>query len=249
MLWVGVTHEYVPFAEMFHGVRLSAIMPYTLFVQIPGMSSFREADRLAILGLVAAALLAGSAVDWLRYHARPALVAVLAVSILELGWAGNPPVQVMPASLQKGTMPTSMPKLDGPIAADHSTSIVVNFPFGLRGGIPDYGPQFAPPSQVLATADKHPIADGYIARVPAPTIAGLNSHPFYAGLIRVYHAPTTLQHMSAAYWHSVAQDAQRMNVRWVIAWPSHVPNTLRRYLNRAGFTRDYRIGHTLVYHR
>jgi hypothetical protein len=249
VLWVGVTREYVPFAEMFHGVRLSAIMPYTLFVQIPGLSSFREADRLAILGLVAAALLAGSAVDWLRYHAKPALVAVLAVSLLELGWAGNPPVRVMPASLQKGTMPTSMPKLDGPIAADHSASIVVDFPFGLRGGIPDYGPQFAPQSQVLATADHHPIADGYIARVPAPTIAGLNSHPFYAGLIRVYHSPKSLLHPSAGYLRAVALDARRMNVGWVIAWPSHVPNTLRRYLLGAGFRIDYRVGHIVVYRR
>jgi len=249
VLWIGVTHEYVPFAEMLHGVRLSAIMPYTLFVQIPGLSSFREADRLAILGLVAAALLAGSAVDWLRYHARPALAAVLAVSVLELGWAGNPPTRVMPASLQKGAMPTSMPKLDGPIAADHSGSIVVDFPFGLRGGLPDYGPPFAPQSQVLATADKHPIADGYIARVPAPTIARLNSHPFYAGLIRVYHAPVTLQRMSPAFWRAVALDARRMDVGWVIEWPSHVPNTLRRYLLRAGFRIDYRIGHIVVFRR
>jgi hypothetical protein len=249
VLWIGVSHEYVPFAEVFHGVRLSAIMPYTLFVQIPGMSSFREADRLAILGLMAAALLAGSAVDWLRYHAKPVLVAVLAVSVLELGWAGNPPVRVMPASLQKGTMPTSMPKLDGPVAADRSASIVVDYPFGLRGGIPVYGPQFAPEAQVLATNDHHPIADGYIARVPAPTITGLNRHPFYAGLIRVYHAPRTLLHMSAPFTRAIAQDARRMNVGWVIAWPSHEPNTLRRYLFAAGFRIDYRVGRVVVYRR
>ncbi len=247
VLWVGVTHEYVPFAEMFHGVRLSAIMPYTLFVQIPGLSSFREADRLAILGLVAAALLAGSAVDWLRYHARPVLVAVLAASVLELGWAGNPPVQVMPASLQKGTMPTTMPRLDGPITADHSASIVVDYPFGLRGGIPDYGPQFAPQSQVLATHDKHPIADGYIARVPAPTITGLNSHPFYAGLINVYHSPGQEQHMSAASLRAAFLDARRMNVGWVIEWPSHEPNALCRFLATSGFQLRYRIGRIIVF--
>ena len=170
VLWIGVSHEYVPLAEIFHGVRVSAIMPYTLFVQIPGMSSFREADRLAILGLLAAALLAGSAVDWLRYHVRPtvaavaAIAVVLAISVPDLGWSGNPPAQVMPKSLQKGTMPTTMPRLDGPIAADHSRSIVVDFPFGLRGGIPDYGPPFAPEAQVLATADGHPIADGFLSR-------------------------------------------------------------------------------------
>jgi hypothetical protein len=217
------------------------------------MSSFREADRLAILGLLAAALLAGSAVDWLRYHVRPtvaavaAIAVVLAISVPELGWSGNPPVQVMPRSLQKQTMPTTIPRLDDPIAADHSKSIVVDFPFGLRGGIPDYGPPFAPETQVLATADGHPIADGFLSRVPAPTISGLNRHPFYAGLIRVFHAPA--QNMSPAFLHAAALDARRMNVGWVIAWPSDVPNALRRYLTHTGFRIDYRIHPTTVVYR
>ncbi len=249
VLWIGVSHEYVPFAEMFHGVRLSAIMPYTLFVKIPGLSSFREADRLAILGLLAAALLAGSAVDWLRYHVRPAVAAVaavavvLAISVPELGWSGNPPAQVMPASLDKGTMPTTMPRLDGPIEADHSKSIVVDFPFGLRGGIPDYGQQFAPESQVLATQDGHPLADGYIARVPAPTIAGLNRHPFYVGLINIWHQvrnPLPLVH--AAY-----RDARRMHVGWVIVWPSRLPRSINGYLTHTGFKFDYQVGRVRVY--
>ena len=67
-LWVGKT-QYVPFAQTWNGVTVSPVMPYTWFVRIPGLSSFREADRLAILGLVPAALLAGAAVDWMRYHA------------------------------------------------------------------------------------------------------------------------------------------------------------------------------------
>jgi hypothetical protein len=249
VLWIGVSHEYVPFAEMFHGVRVSAILPYTLFVQIPGMSSFREADRLAILGLLAAALLAGSAVDWLRYHVRPAAAAgaaiavVLAVSVPELGWSGNPPAQVMPGSLQKGTMPTTMPRLDGPIAADRSRSIVVDFPFGLRGGVPDYGPPFAPEAQVLATADGHPIADGFLSRVPAPTIRGLNCHPFYLGMINIWHQvrnPLPLVH--AAYW-----DAARMHVGWVIVWPSRLPRSINGYLEHTGFRRAYQVGPVSVY--
>jgi hypothetical protein len=244
VLWIGVSHEYVPFARIFHGVRVSAIMPYTLFVQIPGMASFREADRLAILGLLAAALLAGSALDWLRYHVKPtaaavaAIAVVLAISVPDLGWSGNPPVQVMPRSLQKGTMPTTMPRVDGPIAADHSGSIVVDFPFGLRGGIPDYGPPFAPQSQVLATADGHPIADGFLSRVPAPTIRGLNCHPFYVGLINIWHQkrnPLSLVH--AAYY-----DAARMNVGWVIVWPSRLPRAVGGYLKHTGFRRAYWVG-------
>ena len=57
-------------------MRVSDLMPYTWFVRLPGLSSFREADRLAILGLLPAALLAGAAVEWCRYHARPVLALV-----------------------------------------------------------------------------------------------------------------------------------------------------------------------------
>src|SRR6185312_1904380 len=63
------THVYVPAAELWHGVRVSALMPFTWFVQVPGLAGFREAARIIMLGLVPAALLAGAAVSWLRYHA------------------------------------------------------------------------------------------------------------------------------------------------------------------------------------
>jgi hypothetical protein len=131
-----------------------------------------------------------------------------------------------------------MPLLDGPIAADHSGSIVVDFPFGLRGGVPDLGPPFAPQSQVLATADGHPIADGFLSRVPAPTIAGINEHPFYVGLINIWHQrrnPLPLVH--AAY-----HDAKRMHVGWVIAWPSRLPDAIDGYLRHTGFTCAYQVG-------
>ena len=58
-------HTYVPLAQYWHGVRVSLLMPYTWFIRVPGLSIFREADRMALLGLVGAALLAGAAVDWL----------------------------------------------------------------------------------------------------------------------------------------------------------------------------------------
>ena len=64
VLYVG-RHLYVPLAQTWTGLRVSALMPYTWFIRVPGLSVFREADRLALLGLVGAALLAGAAVDWL----------------------------------------------------------------------------------------------------------------------------------------------------------------------------------------
>ena len=141
-LWIG-RHGYLPFAAVMHGVRVSMIMPFTWLVRIPGLADFREANRFTELGLVPAALLAGAAVEWLRAHARAALFPVLTLAVLEAGWPGNPGI---------GTMPTALPRLDGPIAAQHTTSIVVDVPFGIRGGLPVIGGSFPAESLVLATA-------------------------------------------------------------------------------------------------
>src|SRR4029077_15264817 len=124
---------YLPLALSWNGVRVSGLMPYTWFVRIPGLGSFREADRLAILGLVPAALLAGAAVNWLRYHAKPLLVVVLALGILEAGYSGSAKV---------GRMPTSYPKVDrqiwaGPPPLDEGGPADCGRPRALdRGGHP-----------------------------------------------------------------------------------------------------------------
>jgi hypothetical protein len=246
VLWIS-TRLFVPFAQEWDGVRVSLLMPYTWFVRLPGMSNFREADRLAELGLAGGALLAGSTVNWLRYHAKPVLVVVLALSLLELGWSGNPPGNVMPQALRIGTMATSMSALDGPIAADHSASIVVDFPLGIRGGPPVYGPPFAPQSEVLATADGHPLADGLISRVPASTISGFKVHPFYTGLMTAWYKPG--RHLTHAEYAAAALDARRMNVGWVIVWPTNVPHAISRYLTHVGFKLDYQVREVQVYRR
>jgi hypothetical protein len=165
------SHAYVPAAVPWAGGRVSAIMPYTWFVHLPGMSGFREADRFTELGLAPAALLAGATVAWLRDHLRPLLVVVTALAVLEAGWSGVSRITIMPAA---------MPALDGPIAADHSRSIVVDVPFGVRGGIGKYGSPFPHQALVLATADGHPLAAGYVSRLPYATKAEIRAHPFTA---------------------------------------------------------------------
>ena len=243
------THFYVPLAVVWHGVRLSAVLPYTWFVHLPGLAGFREAGRLTMLGIVPASLLAGAAVDWLRYHLAPLLIPVLVLAALEAGWAGNPGL---------ATMPTTHPAIDGPIAADHSSSIVVDVPFGVRGGVPmpNEGAQFNPGAQVLATADGHPRAVGYLSRLPAPTLAAIKRHPFYAGLLTLAGQPPSAAWdpltggsatggASAALIAVARQDARSMNVGWVIVWqPSRA---ILSYLARTGFRLDYTAGNVLVY--
>jgi hypothetical protein len=259
-LWIG-RHQYLPLASVWHGVRVSGLMPYTWFVRIPGLSSFREADRLAILGLMPAALLAGAAVAWLRWHARRLIVLVAVLAVLETGYSGNPRV---------ATMPTSYPVVDSGIRADHSGSIVVDIPFGLRGGIPVYGVPFFPKALVVATADGHPRSIAYISRVPTPTINAINAHAFYRNLVSVEHEvplvcpwvagtlgclrpagviPTGAIKISPGQIAAAREDATRMHIGWAVVWKRNisVDQFIRYYLLYTGFSFGYRDGNILVY--
>ena len=231
-------HLLIPVPQLVGNWRVSAVMPFTWFAKLPGLSGFREPDRMMMLGILPAALLAGAAVDWLRYHATPAIVAVLALGVLEAGWAGNSFIATMPAAL---------PAVDGPIAADHSGSIVVDVPFGIRGGTYIYGGAFDPDAQVLATADGHPRSVGYISRVPLPTISGMQRHPFYARLVAVQRQ----QRSTPAELAAARADARRMDVGWVLVWRwpasrSPAPAVLS-YLRATGFRPAYTADGVQVY--
>jgi hypothetical protein len=234
VLYIG-RHRYLPLAQTWDGVRVSALMPYTWFIRVPGLSIFREADRLALLGLVGAALLAGAAVDWLwggreghrKPWAWPVILAVALLGALEAGWPGTPgglPV-----------MPTAFPALDGPIAADHSGSIVVDVPFGLDN-VPSYGLEPAPQAILMATADGHPRAICYTSWVPTQTIAATKRHPFYVQLNQ------------AQLGHEVGQaqiararaDLRTLRVGWVVVWLPKPGPALSQYLSAVGFRLAYR---------
>jgi hypothetical protein len=258
-LWLGATvlalgptlkigsHTYVPVTEMWHGVRVSGLMPFTWFVQIPGMSGFREADRWVMLGLLPASLLAGAAIDWLRYHLTWLLVPVALLALLEAGWAG---------SHNRGVMLTALPALDRPIAADHSGSLVVDVPWGVRGGVqlPGEGAKFDPEAQVLATADGHPRAIGYLSRFSLRGAAQLRRNAFYAGLQAAQGTQPVSESEALTGTHSYSEliaaasaQARRMGVGWVIVWHSHSRHSIRRYLAETGFRISYRADGALVY--
>jgi hypothetical protein len=257
-LWVA-KRQFIPWMQDWHGVRVSPLLPYTWFVRIPGLSAFREADRMAILGLVPAALLAGMAVNWMRYHARPLIAVVIALGVLELGYAGNPKI---------GSMPTAYPGLDGPIAAGPSASIVVDVPYGMRGGIPEYGGRFAAPALVMATADTNPRAIAYVSRIPASTLDAIMNNAFYTSLIKTQHftfPPVTVPLTAAAQqsrplWArklssytplTAAQvaagrrRAARMHIGWVVVWYSNP--AIVQYLHQTGFRFAYRADGSSVY--
>src|SRR5580693_1919910 len=232
VVWVG-GHHYVPLAEVVHGVRLSMIMPFTWFTRLPGLSTFREANRFTELALVPMVLLAGSAVEWLRTHIKTGLIPILALALLETGWSGNPGVRAMP---------TALPALDGPIAAQHTNSIVVDLPFGIRGGLPVIGDGFAPETMVLPTAVGHPLADALISRIPGSTLTGIERRPFYAALLRAQggHIRNNSTELTQA-----RANARQMNIGWVLVWRQQT--AVLRVLRLSGFRRAYEADGVLVY--
>jgi len=269
-LWIG-KHQYLPLAAIWNGVRVSNLMPYTWFVRIPGLSSFREADRLAILGLMPAAMLAGAAVEWVRFHARRRAVMITALALvavlgtLEAGYSGNSHVRSLPASF---------PQVDRKIAADHSHSIVVDLPYGLRGGIPVYGVPFFPQALVMATEDGHPRSIAYTSRIPVNTIKAVSAHPFYSYLVSIQHqvprvcpwavtnsslvlgcqhppgvVPSTSLKITPSQLAAAKRDATRMGIGWAVMWKRNISadGIVRPYLLHTGFRFDYRDGNVLVY--
>jgi hypothetical protein len=245
-LWIGKT-QYLPLPSVWNGVRVSGLMPYTWFVRLPGLSSFREADRLAILGLLPAALLAGAAVEWCRYHAKPLLAVIAVGAILESGYAGYS------GDVRKvSTIPVSYPGVDRGILNDHSNSIVLDLPFGLRGGIPVDGVPFFPQALVMATEDGHPRSIAYTSRLPGPTKYAINNHQFYAALIDAEHevpekcpwrvpgqqgslnlcvhpfgvslpgavvaVNKVSEYLTPKVLAAAQRDAARMNIRWAVVW-------------------------------
>jgi hypothetical protein len=238
VLWIGHKPR-LPFLDRWYAQRVSLIMPYTWVMRIPLLSDLREADRFAILGLVGAVLLAGAAVDWIWRHARVAVVVVAALAVFEAGWADGSHI---------GVMRTSLPALDRAIAADHSDSIVVDAPYGLRGGIPLYGGQFAAQSLILATSDGHRRAVSYTSWVPAATIRGIKKHPFYTLLVRssnyIDGTPVVVR-ATHAQLATAAADARHMHIGWVLVWTSNP--LIAKYLTDTGFRLDYRADGAAVY--
>jgi hypothetical protein len=151
-------------------------------------------------------------------------------------------------------MPTALPALNRLISADHSRSIVVDAPFGLRGGIQEYGKPFSPEALVAATADGHPRAISYTSWVPANAIDAISAHPFYAQLARAQSGIPLVparnregRQVSAGQLAAARADAHRLGIGWALVWTRHRSPPVDRYLTATGFRLDRRIGGVIVF--
>jgi hypothetical protein len=227
--------RFVPLALVTHGASQSLLMPYTWLIHLPGLSGFREPDRVMFVGLLPAAILAGFAVERLRSRAPALLAVALALAVLEAGYSGSKFVT---------TMPTATPALDAPIAADHSGSLVVDVPFGLGGGLGIYGSELSPRTLVMATADGHPRSVSATSWVPVPTVRAIKAHPFYRDLVVAEHRGSVVT-FTPAQILAARRDALAMRVRWAVIWtPS---NLAASFLRQVGFTLERQVGKAHLY--
>ena len=146
--------------------------------------------------------------------------------------------------------------------------MVVDVPYGLRGGIPEYGGRFAAQALVMATADGHPRSIAYVSRIPNPTLNAIEKNAFYTWLIKTQHftfAPVTVPltpaasasrplwarklstytPLTAAQVAAGRRDARRMHIGWVVVWYSNP--AIVQYLHQTGFRFAYRADGVSVY--
>ena len=201
-------------------VVASNLMPYTWLVKIPGLSGLREADRFALVGLIGAAMLAGLTVQWLsmRRSTMPLIAVIVALGALEAGWSGAPSDSPgFPSNFgYHGTMASTLPELDRPLSRDPTKSIVVDVPYGLRGGVGITGQPIAPSALLIATHDMHPRSIAYTAWVSKAANKGIAKHAFYRYLYVVERSG--LPYPSPSRLAAARADLKRLNVGWVIAW-------------------------------
>lgn len=237
VMWGRYCHQYLPLLGHLQSTVITApdgiphqaaivvsnLMPYTWVVRIPGLAGLREADRFAIAGLIGAALLAGVTVQWLsqRTVTIPLIAVVVGLGVLEAGWSGG----------SRFTMPTTLPAVDQPLVRDHSGSIVVDVPFGQRGGVGATGVPSSPSALLIATRDGHPRAISYSAWVPQNTTAAIGRHAFYRYLMNVETGvPVTSTQVKAA-----RADLRHLHVGWVVEWRNvwrlHHPGERYRHVN------------------
>ncbi|HEX9519762.1 MAG TPA: hypothetical protein VF940_26750, partial [Streptosporangiaceae bacterium] len=245
-----VAYKGGPVNGVWKPVVASNLMPYTWLVKIPGLSGLREADRFALVGLIGAAMLAGLAVQWLsmRRSTMPLIAVIVALGALEAGWSGAPPGSPgYPSNFgYHGTMASTLPGIDRVLSRDHTQSIVVDVPFGLRGGVGITGQPIAPSALLIATSDGHPRGIAYTAWVSKAANKGIAKHAFYRYLyVAEKSGPLYPTRLAAA-----RADLKTLHIGWVIEWRNvwtdhhqwgRYKRLTKKYLEAVGFrqTHDY----------
>jgi hypothetical protein len=239
LLWLGATvmslgptlkigdSTFAPAAVDRFGYRLSGILPYTWYVQIPGFADQRVAARFIILGLLPAALLAGFGSRALATGGlarRSLLAAALVVCALDLG---------SPMAFEGDV---TQPEIYDAIRADRTDSIVVDVPLIWLTGTRYLGTPINSGAMLRATEHGHPIAYGVVGRANVQLLTALARNRFYTDLM-VLQGGASLAAVPVPSRPDPglgARNARALGVGWVVVQPTASP-AVGAYLRSAGF--------------
>jgi hypothetical protein len=239
---------YTPFPMLVRGQPLSAVLPHSWLVQVPGLADFRVAQRFAMLAALPATLLAGLGLEWLLARrsrmARATVAPLLVIALLEMAGPVPPPENAIPVKRRH---------VYGPIRKDPSPSIVVDVPFGWVTAIRSIGVGYQTEPVLRAVEHGHPIANGFINRLSDARLETLASHPFYAGLLaRQYSDPNagppwpTPHPPREPTIDEALADRERLGVGWVVLAPT-ADRVVIDYLTATGFVWSHAADGFVVY--
>ena len=77
-----------------------------------------------------------------------------------------------------------------------------------------------------ATQHGHPIAEGYVTRLTQAKVNALVAHPLYAAVLAWQTPAAPAAPPPPTNVAAVAQDARRLDARWMVVWPSANPRVL-----------------------
>jgi hypothetical protein len=219
------TFPHIPFAVHRYGQFVSPVMPFTWLTYIPFFGDVHVPSRFTMLGILALAMLGGAGFQQLRASGRWGLVVaslLVAFAVLESGFPD--------AGTGKRWVPLSRDALYAPIRADHTRSIVVDVPLGFIGSTAGAGEDANQMEPMLrATQHDHPIAQGYVTRLPQRLVNKLVARPLYGAILATQSGAPNHVNPAAA-----AADARGIDARWIVMWPQ-ANAAVRAYVASMGF--------------
>jgi hypothetical protein len=219
------TFPHIPFAIHRFGQFVSPVMPFTWLTYIPFFGDVHVPSRFTMLGILALAMLGGAGFQQLRGAGRWGLALALllvAFAVLESGFPDG--------GVSKQWVPLTRDALYARIRADHTHSIVVDVPLAFIGSTAGAGEDANQMEPMLrATEHGHPVAQGYVTRLPQRLVDKLVAHPLYGAILATQSGAPN--HITSA---AAAADARRIDARWIVMWPQ-ANSAVRAYVARMGF--------------
>lgn len=195
------------------GYNTGLILPAALLRIVPLVNNARIPGRALIVVAMCLAILCAYAIGTVERRRRLAVCGLVVVAAVIESLAAPLPLAAVPIE-----------GVYARIASDPSTAVVLPIPFGVRDGFGERG-RVEADAILQQTRHHHPIAGGFVARLPPNVPAWYDAHEPFASLIHLSDGDDDAGTVSC----STARDGLTMaGVAFVVLY-ADAPEPLRRY--------------------